>query len=763
MALRSAKVGDGFKPTPEQTKIFQAVKKRSDNLLVEALAGTGKSTTIERMLKGLPKRCGVMAFNKSIATEMQQRMTSKIWAGTMHSRGYGELAKLVGKRLEMDKYKYFSLVREVFEVTGQKKAEVADTARLIGLVRDTVPEAFDVWDHAPIFLGEIAEKFGLNPMLDAVKIRKVMDRGLEMAAEGKIDYTDMIWGPETLGLKPNPFELLAVDEAQDLNPLQIRFATRRGERIVAVGDKNQCQPVGTMVQVTGKGQVPIEELEIGMMLATYNSQKSYAPGFNSQGRKIEAIQKREFAGLLIEANGTRTTPNHRWLVRFNEKAKKKWAVYLMMVKGVPRLGLTQLLCEFGFGPGMRARQEHADALWILELFDNREEARKMEWMMSMKYQISQRAMSEPTKPDWARELEQELSASRIESLFEDLTLKNPLLTLEYPFWERGENQHVGSYSFMVRGCNLLPEVMEVVRVRSPRDCQWETLELDYEYYEGWVYSLQVEQTENKRRLYIADEIVTGNSIYGFRGADPFAIETLTAALEPMTLPLSVTMRCPKQIVRLANRLVPTLSPREDAAEGTIEEGVYEEELPERLVGGELVLSRVNAPLTRLLFRLWIKGVPAKIIGRDYAAYLLDTLDRCGNCSSITELTQRIQMQLEAEKLKNSQMKITVIDACETLLEIVDRCDSIGEVKSTINRIFVDQTEKGTTRLSTIHRAKGLEAETVVLLNPELLPHPMAEKPWEIAQELNLAYVAVTRVKGDGRLLVVGFLPDCLVS
>jgi DNA helicase II / ATP-dependent DNA helicase PcrA len=55
-------------------------------------------------------------------------------------------------------------------------------------------------------------------------------------------------------------------------------------------------------------------------------------------------------------------------------------------------------------------------------------------------------------------------------------------------------------------------------------------------------------------------------------------------------------------------------------------------------------------------------------------------------------------------------------------------------------------------LSTIHRAKGLEADTVWLLRPETIPHPMAKTQAAVEQEDHLLYVAITRAKQ--RLLIV---------
>jgi ATP-dependent exoDNAse (exonuclease V) beta subunit len=49
-------------------------------------------------------------------------------------------------------------------------------------------------------------------------------------------------------------------------------------------------------------------------------------------------------------------------------------------------------------------------------------------------------------------------------------------------------------------------------------------------------------------------------------------------------------------------------------------------------------------------------------------------------------------------------------------------------------------------LSSVHSCKGLEAETVYILRPELMPHPKATRPEDTEQENNIRYVALTRSK-----------------
>jgi len=67
--------------------------------------------------------------------------------------------------------------------------------------------------------------------------------------------------------------------------------------------------------------------------------------------------------------------------------------------------------------------------------------------------------------------------------------------------------------------------------------------------------------------------------------------------------------------------------------------------------------------------------------------------------------------------------------------------------SACEEIFSDDTHSGII-LSSVHRAKGLEAERVFILKPELMPHPLATSEQELQQEMNIKYVAITRAKKE---------------
>ena len=120
-----------------------------------------------------------------------------------------------------------------------------------------------------------------------------------------------------------------------------------------------------------------------------------------------------------------------------------------------------------------------------------------------------------------------------------------------------------------------------------------------------VYSLNVE----KLHKYVADGLVTCNSIFGFAGADNHSYEKIVERTQATELPLSLCYRCPKSHLDLVNRIYPEIKieSTKDAAPGTLEciekSDLWNEEHPGRLIVGDMVLSRKTAPLVSLCIRL----------------------------------------------------------------------------------------------------------------------------------------------------------------
>ena len=81
---------------------------------------------------------------------------------------------------------------------------------------------------------------------------------------------------------------------------------------------------------------------------------------------------------------------------------------------------------------------------------------------------------------------------------------------------------------------------------------------------------------------------------------------------------------------------------------------------------------------------------------------------------------------------------------DCLCLFVYRADTVGGIIKEIERVF-NSDGKGDIMLSTVHKAKGLEANNVFILATERMPHPKATN---MKEEMNICYVAITRAKNN---------------
>lgn len=247
-----------------------------------------------------------------------------------------------------------------------------------------------------------------------------------------------------------------------------------------------------------------------------------------------------------------------------------------------------------------------------------------------------------------------------------------------------------------------------------------------------------------RAIFVGDR---HQAIYGFRGADVEAVKTIEREFNVTSLPLSICWRCPRAVIELAKEIVPHIEPAPNAIEGTIS-SIEDKQLVARAQSGDYVLCRLTAPLVGQCLDVISTGRKAMVRGRDMAEGLmkqLDAIDKSTN--SNLPLCERLEnfFRNELQKLtkpSHEDKRIKLEDRCETLMVLAEGCTSIQCVKDKIDRIFSD-TDAGVV-FSTVHRAKGLETARVFILKPELMPFPRAKEEWQIEQEMNLKYVAMTR-------------------
>ena len=269
---------------------------------------------------------------------------------------------------------------------------------------------------------------------------------------------------------------------------------------------------------------------------------------------------------------------------------------------------------------------------------------------------------------------------------------------------------------------------------------------------------------NTRMLFFGD---SEQSLYSFASSDPESFKRLKELPNTTSLPLSISYRCAKNIVDFAQKIVPTIEANNDGREGEIKYDVGLDEIQD----GDMVLCRNNAPLMQVYVDFIKQGKKCFIRGKDIGLNLKNMVKRTG----IEVLNKSLQEDGVFVRLYDTlfdmineivcKYNVTYSDAVESAaisnrldmikaLEILsDDINTSAELIAKIDGIFSDR-KKGGISLSTIHKAKGLEAENVYIACRHLMPSSRAKKDWEIRQEYNLMYVAYTRAKN-----ILGFIDE----
>jgi len=256
------------------------------------------------------------------------------------------------------------------------------------------------------------------------------------------------------------------------------------------------------------------------------------------------------------------------------------------------------------------------------------------------------------------------------------------------------------------------------------------------------------------------------AIYGFTGADSDALDLIASELSSSVLPLTVTYRCPKAVVAEANRLVPDLVAHETAPVGTVRalarfgEAVWFN--AERPNATDAVLCRNTKPLVETAYGMLAAGIGCRVEGREIGNGLIKLATRWKRVTTLGALDGKLE-DYRAKEVAKWQAKgredraQAVEDAVESLLAIsraliVEGKTTVAEMVTWIKTLFGDTAPGERPRvvtLSTIHKAKGREWPVVYLLaRNETLPSRWARKPWQLRQEENLEYVAITRAQRE---------------
>lgn len=233
--------------TEEQSNIISLAKTSDSNIMINALAGSGKTTTLEMIEREVDTRPILyLCFNKKNAEEAEERMLSTTTVRTFNSLGHRVWAKACAKsQLRLDPKKSHTILQEIIEASPK---DIRNTiwevywevingvafAKALGYVPD------GVYTNARRLISQGNFHSSLEESPDDLVsdlIDAVLTRSIKLSYDGLIDYNDQIYMPALFGCTFPRFPLVKVDEYQDLNPTNHAMLDKLCKnRLIGVGD-----------------------------------------------------------------------------------------------------------------------------------------------------------------------------------------------------------------------------------------------------------------------------------------------------------------------------------------------------------------------------------------------------------------------------------------------------------------------------------------------------------------------------------------------
>lgn len=780
---KTAKPKREFKPSIYQQAVFAFVSDGKGHAVVEAVAGSGKTTTIVKALELTPKGDKVLfcAFNKHIAdhlsNELKQRGLIHVRASTLHSIGRTVLFEHLPNKPELDNDKLRNIVKEVLPLDTDYPLR-APLARLTSLAKATLVDPSD-----PIAVEEMAAKYGIELNGDAERLIQLLPKVLSMCLERShvIDFDDMIWMPVALNLSLGTYDWVFVDECLPYH-MPVLLADGTSKPIGEIVEQHLPAEVLAYNETTGKQQAckivgwhriynqkPLVKIRVkhrgivgnsnwpGHFIVCTKDHKIYANGNWMEAGKIEpgAVVQVETSAKKTQKYKI-TTRGRRKLSKIMTQKNKDGVCGTMRHAG----GIT---VRGGNGREMPVPQQALlDALgegWTAEYAIPTKMPRNSGYPTCYKADIANLQYKMVVEVDGSthRDINRDDKKDSLLNALGWTVIHIPNLDAVK------DTDHC--VEFIMAECNNDCITEAVVQSVEPIDIPEYfvydiTVEGCHNFYANGILvhncqDLSSCQGELVLRLVNGTGRIIGvgdrrQSIYGFMGADVNSIQRLIESLTATVLPLSITYRCPKSHVTLAKEIVPQIEAAPNAIDGVVRDVTYFRMMGE-VQDGDLILCRVNAPLVKTCYSLIRRGVKAIIRGRDVGAQLQNMIDRL-KPNDIYDLLEKIREYKweQSEKLRRAGKEAQIeslVDRCDTLEALCDGIRDLSELRHRISSVFDDVTKTGVI-LSSVHRAKGDEAMRVYILKPELMPHPMATQGWQLEQEYNIMYVARTRSKNE---------------
>ena len=222
-----------------QLKIFEEIKTGEGNLIIEALAGSAKSTSLIEGSKYIKPGASAifLAFNKIIASDLREKLSNNIETHTFHALGLKILGRNI-KDLQVEQGKLDSIIDKRFkakEFRSLKKCLKKIIPKAKSCLSQSISELDDLIDVFDLEIPSEMERIDfINQTLSVLDLCKQFST--------VVDFDDMVWLAALLELKATKYDYVFVDEAQDISRSQlalIQKIIKPTSRIFFCLDQNQ--------------------------------------------------------------------------------------------------------------------------------------------------------------------------------------------------------------------------------------------------------------------------------------------------------------------------------------------------------------------------------------------------------------------------------------------------------------------------------------------------------------------------------------------
>ena len=336
--------------TPEQLAFKNAVANETYSILLEAVAGSGKTTSLlDAVSVTGDKTVCICAYNKAIATEIETKLKKagydwkKAKASTVHAIGFGAYRKAFPDVI-VDNNKLYQMI----DVASVDFPNVNDETKTI------VKQLVSLAKQSGIgFLHGISSRVQYQDLIehfdlinsDDIDEETVIDMSIKVLklnnnTPNVIDFDDMVYMPLVKGCRFFQFDIVMVDEAQDINATRraiIKAIVKPRGRVIFVGDRNQAIYGFTGADSNSLDIIKKEFNTVPMPLTVcFRCDKniiSFAQKWNPiiqpfEGKEDGIVRKTDFQSFLSET----LSPNDAMICR-NTKPLVETA-FLLLRKGV---------------------------------------------------------------------------------------------------------------------------------------------------------------------------------------------------------------------------------------------------------------------------------------------------------------------------------------------------------------------------------------------------------------------------------------------